>query len=251
MKYGLPKSGGRIVREYFMERLPSNSPTVESTSGVSGWFQVWIKAVTRPNEQAFIEIASSPAASSKTAFIWVFIAGALSGLVSGLIVKALVDAGSFKDLEKFSDGAKIGIGLESVLCGVPVYGLLSVAGLAVSVSAMQWIAGLFCGKGTFEKLAYAVAAITVPASLVAMFFVPLSIVPRFGIYAVLFSFGIGLYALFLQITAVKAVNGFGWGAAIGSVLILPGALIFCSCIFIGALTLSGPAVSNVFRTINQ
>ena len=238
-----------------MEQFPSNSPMVEPAPGVSGWLPVWIKAVTKPNEQTFIEIISGPEATSKTAFIWVFIAGTLSGLVSGLIQLVLRTAGvQSQGFEQFSGAAGRGIGasLGVSICGAPVAGLLSVIFFAIGVAIIQWIAKLFGGTGTFEKLAYGLASISVPVTLVAMFLTPLSAVPYLGICTGLLSAGIGLYALFLQITAVKAVNGFGWGPAIGSVL-LPGLAIglLCACVVGVSMALLGPKIAEIFTQIQQ
>jgi hypothetical protein len=238
-----------------MEQPPSNSPMTNAAPGVSGWLPVWIKAVTKPNEQTFVEIASSPEASSKTAFLWVFIAGTLAGLISGLMQVVLLVAGiQSQGFGQFSGAASRGIGtsLGIAVCGAPVAGLFSVIGLAIGVAIMQWVAGLFGGKGSFEKLAYPIAAISVPVTLVTMFLTPLSAVPYLGICTGLLSFGIGLYAIFLQITAVKAVNGFGWGPAIGSVL-LPGLVIVlvCGCIVGVGAALLGPRIAEIFRGINQ
>jgi hypothetical protein len=238
-----------------MEQIPSNSPMIQPASGAAGWLPIWIKAVTKPSEQTFIEIASSPEASSKTAFIWVFIAGTLSGLVTGLMQLALRAAGfQTQGFEQFSGAAGRGIGasLGIAICGAPVYGLLSIIGLAIGAAIIQWIAKLFGGTGTFEKMAYAIAAITVPVTLVTMFLTPLSAVPYLGICMGLLSGGIGLYALFLQITAVKAVNGFGWGPAIGSVL-LPGVVIalVCGCVVGVSMAILGPRIAEIFRGINQ
>jgi hypothetical protein len=238
-----------------MEQIPSNSPMMQPASGASGWLPIWIKAVTKPSEQTFIEITSSPEASSKTAFIWVFITGTLSGLVTGLIQMALLAAGfQSQGFGQFSGAAGRGIGasLGFAICGAPVYGLLSVIGLAIGAAIIQWIAKLFGGTGTFEKMAYAIAAISVPITVVTMFLTPLSAVPYLGICTGLLSAGIGLYALFLQITAVKAVNGFGWGPAIGSVL-LPGVVIglVCACIVGAGMAMMGPQIAEIFRQINQ
>jgi hypothetical protein len=238
-----------------MEQIPSNSPVMQPASGAAGWLPTWIKAVTKPNEQTFIEITSSPEASSKTAFIWVFIAGTLSGLITGLIQMALLAAGvQSQGFGQFSSAAGRGIGasLGIAICGAPVYGLLSVIGLAIGVAIMQWIAKLFGGTGSFEKLAYGLAAITVPVTLVTMFLTPLSAVPYLGICTGLLSAGIGLYALFLQITAVKAVNGFGWGPAIGTVL-LPIVVIalVCGCIVGVGMAILGPKIAEIFRQIQQ
>lgn len=124
-------------------------------SGVASWLPVWIKAVTQPNEQAFIEITSSPAASSKIAFIWAFIAGTLSGLITGLIRVILLVVGSQpQGFGQFASAAGRGIGasLGIAICRAPVYGLISVISLAVGAAIIQWIAKLFGGTGAFEKL---------------------------------------------------------------------------------------------------
>jgi hypothetical protein len=85
-----------------------------------------------------------------------------------------------------------------------------------------------------------------------MFLVPLNVVPYLNICTGLISFGLSIYAIYLQITAVKAVNRFGWGAAAGSVL-LPGFVIafVCGCLVVVTLMLLGPMIGNVFSGINQ
>ncbi|MBN8582309.1 MAG: hypothetical protein J0L96_16710, partial [Anaerolineae bacterium] len=58
-----------------MEQMPSNTPIGVSKPGPAGWIQTWIMAVTKPNEQTFIEISESPDAKIQTALIWAVIAG--------------------------------------------------------------------------------------------------------------------------------------------------------------------------------
>ena len=81
-----------------------------------------------------------------------------------------------------------------------------------------------------------------------MLLVPFSAVPYVNICTGLISVGLGFYALFLQITAVKAVNRFGWGQAAGSVL-LPGLvfLVVCGCILFIGFTLLAPVIGDVFN----
>ena len=74
-----------------MEQIPSNAPVMESKPGVAGWFQVWTKVFTKPSEQTFIEITDSPDAVAKTAYIWIFIAGTVSGIFQP-IVRAIYTA---------------------------------------------------------------------------------------------------------------------------------------------------------------
>jgi Na+-transporting NADH:ubiquinone oxidoreductase subunit NqrD len=96
-----------------------------------------------------------------------------------------------------------------------------------------------------------VAAISVPISLVSSVFTPFSGIPVLGICTGIVSSLLGLYALFLQVTAVKAVNKFGWGQAAGSVL-LPGLVFFCCALVIFGILLSmGVAIGETFESINQ
>ena len=59
-----------------------------------------------------------------------------------------------------------------------------------------------------------------------------------------------VYALVLQIIAIRAVFGFGWGKAIVAAWVVPLALVACLAIVaISMLVLLGPAVGNVFSNI--
>lgn len=232
-----------------------NTPITPPSSGKlgpAGWFAVWIKAFTQRDEQTFIDITENPDALPKTAYIWIFLVGTLSVIVSGIVQAILVATGlngqsGFEEL-----GAVVGGSLISIICFSPIVGALSVLFFALGVAIMQWIAKLFGGTGSYDKLVYAMAAIYVPVTLVSMLLVPFSAVPFLNICTGLLSIGLSFYALFLQITAVKAVNRFGWGQAIGSVL-LPGfvILVVCSCVVIGTLTLLGPVIGDVFNNVNQ
>ncbi|MDO9302699.1 MAG: Yip1 family protein [Anaerolineales bacterium] len=231
-----------------------NTPIMPSSSrepGSAGWLSVWIKAVTQPNEQTFIDITDHPDALPKTAYIWIFLVGTLSMIVSGVIQAALGAAGVGGQSGE-GMGAVIGGSVIGAICISPVAGALSVLFFALGVAIMQWVAKLFGGTGSYDKLVYAMAAISVPVTLVSMLLVPFNAVPFLNICTGLLSIGLSFYALFLQITAVKAVNRFGWGQAAGSVL-LPGLtiLIVCGCIVIGGLMLMGPMIGDVFSEINQ
>jgi hypothetical protein len=211
----------------------SSPAAPEPKPGVAGWFNVWIKAATSPNEQAYIEITDSPFASSKTAFLWVFIASTLSALVSGILSAIISAMGiqsqpttipGFEQYMPYGTGG--GASFVSAICFAPIAGLISILFFAIGVAIIQWIAKTFGGIGTFEKLAYGVAAISVPISLVATILSPFSLIPFLGICTGFISFGAWIYGLVLEIIAVKAVNRFGWGPAIGSVLIPIFVLVF-------------------------
>lgn len=245
-----------------MEQIPSNTPVMESKPGPTGWLPVWIKAVTQPNEQTFVDITESPDVKSNTAYLWVFMAGTISGIIQAFAttIRAATGAGSMfqriPGLEQYvpqTVGRGGGVGaLVGGLCASPLAGLFAVIFFALFVAIIQWIAKLFGGVGTYEKLLYALAAITVPFTIVSSVFVLFSMIPFVGICTGLISFGLAIYSLVLQVMAVKAVNRFGWGQAAGSVF-LPGCVVFiiCACIVFGGLMLLGPMIGKVFQQINQ
>ncbi len=244
-----------------------NTPITPSSSGKpgpAGWLPVWIKAVTQPNERTFVDITEHPDMNSKTAYIWVFIAGTISGIIQAFAsaIRAATGVGSqleqIPGLEQYlpqstgGGGAGFGISLVGGLCASPLAGLLSIVFFALFVAIIQWIAKLFGGRGNYEKLLYAFAAITVPFTIVSSLFVLLGVIPFVGICTGMISFGLSIYALVLQVMAVKAINRFGWGQAAGSVL-MPGCVVYilCACVVIGGLMLMGPMIGNVFSGINQ
>jgi hypothetical protein len=114
------------------------------------------------------------------------------------------------------------------------------------------VARMFKGTGTFSQLAYTVAAISVPVSLVSSILTPFSGIQYVNICTGLLSLGLVLYALVLEVMAVKAVNKFGWGEAAGSVL-LP-SVVLCCCVSIvvfGIIGALGPVLNDTFNSINQ
>ncbi len=244
-----------------MEQMPSNAPMMESKPGPAGWMQVWMKAVTRPNEQTFVELTEGPQAVSKTAFIWVFIAGTVSGIFQAILRSIYMATGTASQLtipglEQYmpaggsGDVASAGVSLITSICLSPVAGLVSVLFFALGTAIVQWIAKMFGGIGTFDKLAYATAAITVPFTLVSSVLALLTAIPYVGACFGIVSLGLSIYAVVLQVMAVKGVNRFGWGPAIGSVFI-PGLVIFifCCCIVFAGMSILGPAINSAFQDL--
>ena len=237
----------------------NNTPITPPSSGKpgpAGWFPVWIKAVTQPKEQTFVDITEHPDMKAQTAYIWVFIAGTISGIIQAFAaaIRAATGAASpfqnIPGLEQYlpqstGSGPGFGVSLIGGLCASPFAGLLSILFFALFVAIIQWIAKLFGGTGTYDKLLYAFAAITVPFTIVSSLFVLLSVIPFVGICFSVISFGLSIYALVLQVMAVKAVNRFGWGQATGSVLI-PGCVVFilCACLVAGGVALLVPIIKN-------
>ncbi len=246
-----------------MEQMPSNSPVMDSRPGPAGWLPVWIKAVTKPYEQTFVDITEHPDMSAKTAYIWIFIAGTISGIIQAFAsaIRVATGAGSqfqqIPGMEQYfpqttGAGGSFGTSLITGICASPLAGLFSIVFFALFTAIIQWIAKMFGGTGTYEKLLYALAAITVPFTIVSSLFVLIGVIPFVGICTGVISIGLAIYSLVLQVMAVKGVNRFGWGQAAGSVFI-PGCVlfIFCACVVFGGLMLLGPVIGDVFEGINQ
>jgi len=219
--------------------------------GFASWLNTWITAVTKPNEQTYVDLAGRPEAKANKAYLWVFIASTLGTLVAGLL-QALVLAMGFGQGGTQLYSQMAGGSIVSVICAAPIAGGVSVLGFMIGTGLIQWVAKLFGGRGTFNKLAYVMGAISVPITLVSSIITPFSVITYLGIVIGLLSFALGCYAIYLEVLAVKAVNQFSWGKAIGSV-ILPALVIglLCACIVVVVLLLLGPAIGNVFSQVQQ
>lgn len=197
-------------------------------------FQIWTKALTRPNESTYAELATAPSARSTTAFLWVFVAGLIQFLLSVLVQRQMLNNFQQYGIDLGDLGSRSGVGavLVSLICVAPVLAGLSTLFFAIWVGIVQWLAKMFGGTGTYEQLAYALAAIVAPYSIVTGIMTLLAAIPYVGLCFSLLLFLAGLYIIVLQVMAIKGVNRVSWGAAIGAFLI-PGLVVFfvCACIF--------------------
>ena len=140
----------------------SNAPT-PSSGGSKSFFQVWIDALTKPNENTFAEMASSPNAKAMTAYIWVFVTSLIelffSFLVNGALVRRAFDQGGFGGS---LPGGGVGIALIGAVCGGPIFAVVITIFFAIGTALVQWIAKMFGGKGTNDQLTYTFGAIAAP-----------------------------------------------------------------------------------------
>ncbi|MEP7136887.1 MAG: YIP1 family protein [Chloroflexota bacterium] len=230
----------------------SNAPMPSAPSGMAGWFSVWMAAVTKPNEQTFANMANSGDAKATTAYIWVFI----SSLVSFFFASLVQGAAMKQIMQQYGNGqfggGGIGTRFVTAICGAPIAAVISVVVFAVVVAIVQFLAKMFGGKGTFDQLAYALAAISTPFALISGVLTLLSAIPFVGLCFSVISIVAGLYVLVLEVIAVKGVNQFGWGQAAGS-LLLP-FVVLCCCLSVGVfglMSVLGPKISETFNQINN
>lgn len=232
---------------------PSNAPMLTPTPRPSGWIPVWMKAVTQPREQTFAELAASPEARASTGYLWYFVGGLVQFLLIFLVQGTLIAPMMRQfggDVSQFNTG---GLGtLVTVICGAPIAAAISTVFFAIGTLIVQWIAKMFGGTGTNDQLAYTLSAILTPYLIISGLLTLLSAIPFVGFCFGLVSLLAGLYILVLEVMAVKGVNQFGWGQAIGS-LFIPALVIgfLCACLAIAVFAALGPVVGNVFSSINQ
>lgn len=227
-----------------------NTPMLPPPSGVSEWISVWRDALTKPSDQTFARIAQSPNAKLTTALLWVFL-----GSLVNLLFASLVQGVLFRQMMRNSDfggNGFPGMAGGSLLAAVCAGPIISVIGFVIFVGIVQLLAKMFGGRGTFEQLAYATAAIVAPFSLINSVFTLLAAIPFVGLCFGLVSLIGVLYVIVLEVMAVKGVNQFGWGQALGSYF-LPFLVVFCclSLGVIGILRAAGPGINEIFNSIQQ
>lgn len=234
----------------------SETPIPESpmpSSGSLSFFQTWVDALTKPREETYAAIAASPNAKAMTGYLWVFLTSIVSSIITLVVQGSTIrnQLGQAGLGEQQFGGGFGGVAL-TVLCGTPLLAILTTVFFAIFVAIVQWIAKMFGGQGTNDQLAYTLAAISAPYALVSSLLVLLSAIPFVGLcFSIIAALG-GIYAIVLAVMAVKAVNRFGWGPALGSYFI-PGlvVLILCCCLAALVATVTGAALGNVFSTLNQ
>lgn len=232
----------------------SNEPIVPGSGPEMSLVDTWIAAFTKPQETTYARIVSQPSANATKAFLWVFLASLLTSLVS-----AVAGLGTqMNALRQFlppeivsqlpATTAPVGIG--TVICGAPIGAIFAVIFFAISTGLVQWVAKLFGGVGTFDKLAYAFSAIFVPYSVITAVLALFSIIPYVGFLTGLIDFALWIYTIILAVLAVKAVDRLETGRAVGAVLLpwLAILLLICCCIAIGASALV-PIISQTYQGI--
>lgn len=223
----------------------SNAPLPESRPETI--LQTWTKALTKPNEQTFVEISSSPNAKATTAYIWMFVAGLiqffLASLVQGRLMSTYMDQLGVGG-GNLGNGGFMSVAITAI-CGAPIVAALSTLFFAIGVFIVQWIAKMFGGRGTSDQMAYAMASISAPYAIVAGILTLLAAIPYVGLcFSALLSIA-GIYIFVLNVMAVKGVNQISWGAAIGSLLI-PGLVIglVCACLIGGSMAVLVPILQG-------
>jgi hypothetical protein len=223
-----------------------------------GAFPVWSRVYTHPTERTFIEITEHPDAKAKAGYVWVFIAGALSGLIGTMLQFLFGLAGVQAAAQEYGTNLPslplaYGVsGLLWAICSMPSAGVGAVINLAVNTSLVHATAKFFGGQGTFDKLAYALGAIFAPLWLLGALTIPLNLLPYGSICTGSALSLLGLYTVYLQVTAIKAVHRCGWGEAFAAYF-LPRLLLLllCGVAFMLLWRAYGPEIRELMQLIQQ
>jgi hypothetical protein len=201
------------------------------------FFQVMLKAITGPSSANFRRLANNPGASAGVAYLWVAIAAVVSSLISTLMFQIFPSYRIMDELFRY--GGDFGFNFDmpvrsgglalitSLVCGAPLAAIFGVIGFAIISGLLHLIASLLGGKGDYGRLAYLLAAVSVPFSIVSSLLTP---IPYLGCLALLLS----LYVIALEVLAIDGVHQFGVGKAIITMLI-PLAVIFLLAFCLAAL----------------
>jgi hypothetical protein len=230
---------------------PANAPMLPPPSGVSEWISVWRDALTRPSDLTFARIAQSPNAKLTTALIWVFLGSLVNffliSLIQGAVISQMMQ-NSDLGLEGLPNAA--GGGLVTAICGAPIGAIIQTVLFVVVIGIVQVLAKMFGGRGTFDQLAYAIAAIVTPFYFVSGLITLLAAIPFAGFCFGILGFLLALYVLVLEVMAVKGVNQFGWGQALASMLLPVFAIACCfSIVLFGLMQALGPQIIDTFNSI--
>ena len=230
---------------------PTNAPMLPPPSGVSEWFTVWREAITRPSDTTFARIGKSPNAKLTTALLWIFLGSLVNFFLISLVQGALIGQMlQNSDLGGQELPIAAGGGILTAICGAPVGALIQTVLFAIVIGIVQVLARMFGGTGTFDQLSYAIAAIVTPFYFVSGLITLLSAIPFAGFCFGILGFGLALYVLVLEVMAVKGVNQFGWGPAIGSLLLPVLAIACCVSVAIGAIfSVMAPEMMELFNSI--
>jgi hypothetical protein len=194
------------------------------------WDEVWFSTISQPSITTFERILADPRAMPNRAYRWL-IFGSMVAAATGFLLKLVVEMATVGRVSPAT--------LISLFVGVTVGPFIGVLGAAFSTALTQWVARGLGGQGSYNQLIYVRAAYSAPLGIIIA---ALTAVP----YVNLLNIPLYIYVFILELMALRAVNRFGWGSALGAVLIpgiVVGLIVGCG-IFLFSLLL---AISIVNR----
>jgi hypothetical protein len=189
------------------------------------WLEVWQLVITTPTEESFETVLADPQASANRAYAWIFITGLIGGVMN--IGAQSIWGSAFRNMFNINNNS---IDL-SPMCGVicvPAGAALAVVFLIIMAGLQHLVARAIGGKGILDDMIYACAAFAAPLSLISA---AMGMVPLVGCFSIF----LGLYALGLNVIAVKAVHRLDTGRAIIVVFWWIPVGVLCCALFVGLI----------------
>jgi hypothetical protein len=201
---------------------------------------LWTK-VLQMTEQFFAQEAVR--ASGSNTLISVLILAVVSSVLTA--ISSLIWGGTQMAFlpPEYREMTAAGAG-SSVVCSL-CSGLIGVAiGFYISNGLVYLGARIFGGSGDFTTQAYLASLFAVPVGIVSGL---VGLVPCVGLIAVL---AVSVYAVVLNVRAVKVTHNLTTGQAVAAVLV-PALIIgvLVACLVVVMLVILGPAIGNVFENI--
>lgn len=177
------------------------------------FYEIWLKALTRPTERTYQSIVSAPGATISRAALWLFLAGLL-----GASVAAIIQIGQLSrlmsEIAESSGWAPISsAGALALWCLIPFQSGFQVAWTMFYALILHFVAGAFGGSGRYGELYFALASFWAPVTLLSGV---LAAIPFVG---ACLTIPISLYAIYLNALVIKSVHRVGWGAAVVTLLL--------------------------------
>lgn len=188
------------------------------------WYEIWWYVLTHPSANTFREILREPGANATRGFIWVAVTSLISSIISS-ILGAVFSPTGFDPL--------------TFACSFIFVPVAAIIGLAVAAAIFHFVARLFGGTGTWERLVYAFASFTAPFSLIgslfSIFLTPyltasmstLSTTGEFTDPSAMMQLAtplacvmslvgtiVGIYSIVLYVSAIDGVENIGTGKAV-------------------------------------
>jgi hypothetical protein len=205
-KEEIDRQAREIEEEHRKQRLDVGRPMA--------WYEVWFTALTQPNVEAYDSLRLNPYALPSRTYLWLISAGLVSGLVGALslglnpqykqAITLLEQSGKAQGLSQMFGAV--------LFCMVPLSGIVYLISTAISVGIMHLIAVAFGGRGKYSDFLYLVAAYSAPITIITTI---LGIIPFVG---ACLAFPLGIYAIGLNVQAVRSAHNFDSLRAIGVIV---------------------------------
>ena len=132
------------------------------------WYEVWFKALTQANAPSYFEILCDPTADTGRAYLWMFTASLVTGLL--LFLGAFLGSSLSKTLEQASSltNAQVNSNVFYIilLILIPIGAAFNVFWAILSAGFYNLLARMLGGTGNFSRTIYLMAAYEAPLSLV-------------------------------------------------------------------------------------